>query len=708
MAALVCLTCTKATEPDCSILISERENIQIVLTKYFWFTEDENQKSILCQICWNKIDDFHKFYCEVERIHSHHDYKIPTQFLQVKEEPIAQELAPCLPDVLGLNDSLKSGDSDSRETSPCGDDQKDESSDMEDEKPLASRRTKRKTSRKRAHSRSTSVDLNRTADDQLIAERIELRCDTCSLECSTFDEVQKHSMAQHEKRAFVYCCNLKFSRKCRLMDHIRYHLNPTEFKCDICPKQFPNSESLSRHKDSAHVSDGDRTLQCSICSKTFSRLKSLTMHEKHHKKKWRCMSCKKYFANESLLLAHNRRIHPDEMSAEQLDQNEQEQKSESDDKNDTVEQDAECTGSDDDPEFEDDKPKRRKRKRSGRSSLRPADWALQSQQLIAKYINLECDTCSQKFATFEELEHHGPSQHDKKVHVYCCEYKFSRKCRLMDHLQYHENPSKYQCTVCSKQFQNSESFKRHNDLAHKEEVEKTLQCSMCPKTFAFPRSLRLHEKYHRSLNEKKWHCATCDKSFAWETLLRQHNRINHSVREFEHVCHICAKGYHTLSSYRSHVASHDENYKREKAPEELERVQCSVCESWLFKKGLRKHMRNHTGSRTCDYCGQVCKSIVTLQYHMAQHKKADLTCSVCEKTFKREISLKEHMASHTGEVLYTCDFCGKTFNSNANWSSHRKKSHPKEWLEDKMRKNPHMQLEEGQKLLEQWQKQQYC
>ncbi|XP_058833649.1 zinc finger protein 62-like [Topomyia yanbarensis] len=706
MATLVCLTCTKTTQPDCSISVSERENVQTVLSKYFWFTEDVNRKSVLCQICWDKINDFHQFYCEIERVHFHYEYKIPTQFLQVKEEPIAQEPAPPLPDVLETNVSLKSEDSDSSETSPDRGDDKDDSSDDE---PLVVKQPKRKKLKTRILSRGRSTVSKSIPDDQLIAERIELQCDTCSLKCSTFEDVQKHSMAEHEKRAFLYCCKLKFSRKCRLMDHIRYHINPSEFQCDICPKQFPNSESLSRHKDSAHAKDGARTLRCGTCSKTFSRLKTLVIHEKYHKKKWRCISCKKYFANESSLRAHNRRNHPDGLPVESEEKSPLGVKSESDSKDNTVEQEGDFTGSDfNDPDFEDEKPKRGKRNRSGRGAQRPADWVQKSQQLIAKYINLECDTCSQKFSTFEELEQHGPAQHDKKVHVYCCEYKFSRKCRLMDHLQYHENPSKYQCGVCSKQFQNSESFKRHNDLAHKEEVEKTLQCSMCPKTFAFARSLRLHEKYHRSLNEKKWYCATCDKSFAWETLLRQHNRINHSVRVFEHVCHICAKGYHTLSSYRSHIASHDENYKREKAPEELERVQCTVCESWLFKKGLRKHMRNHTGSRTCDHCGQVCKSIVTLQYHMAQHKKADLTCSVCEKTFKREISLKEHMAAHTGQVLYTCDFCGKNFNSNANWSSHRKKSHPKEWLEDKMRKNPHMQLEEGQKLLDQWQKQQYC
>lgn len=47
-----------------------------------------------------------------------------------------------------------------------------------------------------------------------------------------------------------------------------------------------------------------------------------------------------------------------------------------------------------------------------------------------------------------------------------------------------------------------------------------------------------------------------------------------------------------------------------------------------------------------------------------------------------ELSFKqEHMTTHTGEVLYTCPHCPKTFNSHANMHAHRKKVHRKEWEE---------------------------
>lgn len=41
--------------------------------------------------------------------------------------------------------------------------------------------------------------------------------------------------------------------------------------------------------------------------------------------------------------------------------------------------------------------------------------------------------------------------------------------------------------------------------------------------------------------------------------------------------------------------------------------------------------------------------------------------------------LQEHIARHTGEVLYKCQFCTKTFNNNANKSKHRNRIHSQEY-----------------------------
>lgn len=45
------------------------------------------------------------------------------------------------------------------------------------------------------------------------------------------------------------------------------------------------------------------------------------------------------------------------------------------------------------------------------------------------------------------------------------------------------------------------------------------------------------------------------------------------------------------------------------------------------------------------------------------------------------------MASmHTGEDLYTCEYCPKSFKSNANKHKHKKRIHPEEWTRDRSEK----------------------
>ena len=95
----------------------------------------------------------------------------------------------------------------------------------------------------------------------------------------------------------------------------------------------------------------------------------------------------------------------------------------------------------------------------------------------------------------------------------------------------------------------------------------------------------------------------------------------------------------------------------------------------------------------CSYCGKISPNKDALRSHIKYVHLNQLIhkCSLCDKAFKKAVTLKEHMASHTGSVLYTCTYCPKTFNSNANRHSHRKKAHHEEWLRDRSRNGPRIQ-----------------
>ncbi|XP_058444480.1 transcription factor grauzone-like isoform X2 [Malaya genurostris] len=474
-----CLTCAKQIQRDESIVVHDTKTVQDVLYKYFWFAEDESHAAILCQQCWDKIHEFHQFYCEVERIHAQQLQTI--HWFSVKEEPLD------------------------------GDD-------------VSSR---------------SSVEDTKTDD-------------VASLKS---ESIQTTTINQDE---------------------------------------FISNDSMA-----GDLNDKNR--------------------RKYQKKRMRI-----------------------------------------------------CTG-----------------KSLGHSS-QGHQKKLNEEKFISQNMDLECDTCAEKCSSFQELQLHSLASHEKRAYLFCCGLKFCRRPRLVDHIRFHLNPEQFRCVICSKPFQSTEALQRHKDKMHAADEDKTYQCSMCPKTYTRKRFLTIHEKYHR-MSTQKWRCSSCNRQFSYESCLKDHERKVHQ-KEFKYVCHMCAKGFQILSIYNKHLAEHDETAVIDKPPKQ--RVQCLDCGVWVNKYHLPTHKLGHSsGQQTCKYCGQQCKSVLTLRYHEAQHRRGDFSCTVCGKTFKQGISLKEHMASHTGEVLYSCDFCDKTFNSSANRASHRKKMHPREWLEDKLKKNPRLVFE---------------
>lgn len=106
-------------------------------------------------------------------------------------------------------------------------------------------------------------------------------------------------------------------------------------------------------------------------------------------------------------------------------------------------------------------------------------------------------------------------------------------------------------------------------------------------------------------------------------------------------------------------------------------------------KHIKRHHNDDNTQYICNVCGKQSPNKSALYTHQ---KKVHFTermhkCAICDKAFKDEKTLKEHMASHTGERLYACEFCQKTCNSSATMHAHRKKMHPVEWEEERLRKS---------------------
>ncbi|KAH8290645.1 hypothetical protein KR054_004753 [Drosophila jambulina] len=314
-------------------------------------------------------------------------------------------------------------------------------------------------------------------------------------------------------------------------------------------------------------------------------------------------------------------------------------------------------------------------KRSSTASKRYANYKMAMLDIDAKisaHMRLTCDVCHEGQETFLLLCKHMMQEHHRKGYAICCNKKFYKRSFLTDHIDRHADPEKFKCTQCDKRFADKQCLRNHELLKHQPEEEKTFMCEQCPKRYTKQYLLDQHRVIHKERNVV---CDICERRFPNQSLLCTHVKMVHG--NCGTMCDICAQVIRGRAAFQRHQLEH--------AGVTEPRVQCDICGSWHKNKhSLKKHVRRHNGTAaTCDLCGKVSPNRSAMLSHQRYVHLTDRKheCSVCGKAFKKAITLKEHMTMHTGEVLYKCPHCPKTFNSNANQHTHRRKCHPKEFEE---------------------------
>lgn len=322
--------------------------------------------------------------------------------------------------------------------------------------------------------------------DAFIAKwREVLECELCKKTFNNFGLLRTHFREEHpSEKCHVLCCQYKIPSRIRLVDHIRFHLDPNSFKCQICEKCFPTSIALNSHK---HSHDGKKPHQCSVCGKCFRFREKLVLHSGLHSSEtnYFCNVCEKGFPTEALLKKHGY-IHT-RITKHLCDH---------------------C----------------------GKCCQSHAKL----QEHIVQHIDIEnpnskwsCDGCSASFDSRENLSEHTNSCLPAKTKWTCdvCSTSFNSRINLEQHKKLYHPDTVYVCSECGNKFRSKAYLKLHKKRNHEKRVK--YECPMCNKELVSSQALRVHISTHDG--NAPHQCPYCSLTLKHKKNIPRHVQLAHPV-----------------------------------------------------------------------------------------------------------------------------------------------------------------------------------
>ncbi|XP_055381421.1 zinc finger protein 626-like isoform X2 [Condylostylus longicornis] len=300
---------------------------------------------------------------------------------------------------------------------------------------------------------------------------------------------------------------------------------------------------------------------------------------------------------------------------------------------------------------------------------------------LYSFMNLNCTMCNEKFTSFNGIKRHYNNTHQTRGFINCCNLKFYTREELIDHIDCnHFNSDKLKCHLCEKKLVNARNLKRHLIGVHQLKKEELYPCDICPDR-SFSNRVDLKKHKYEVHSSSKYECLKCKRTFKGELNLRFHKENICNREPAPRVCDFCGKIYKNSSRFHRHM---NEVHKSKLAGLQ----KCDQCGKLVNRLPFHKKMVHPPEGTVikCKQCDKVFKTMFALNYHQEKTHRIEqknFSCNICNKAFKRRKLLLEHTACHTGQPLYTCNYCSRTFQHGSNYSKHVKSQHAEEWAKEK-------------------------
>ena len=143
-------------------------------------------------------------------------------------------------------------------------------------------------------------------------------CDKCGLSFSSVRTLDHHvktkhtSYAEREYKCTFPGCTMAFVLAGSLKGHKRKH-GERNFVCDHCGESYWNNGQLTHHLRIKHKALPELKLKCKHCEEIFPCYTTRQLHTNliHFPERYKCSTCQKSYASDSLLKRHTQSAHQD-------------------------------------------------------------------------------------------------------------------------------------------------------------------------------------------------------------------------------------------------------------------------------------------------------------------------------------------------------------------------------------------------------------